>query len=177
VVITAIGTNYVLEPDKLFCQYWFEAESRPVVVKASQVMSTWRLRKLAEHVLKFRLSPTPFSLLQEKFTKFDKPNVPLLIYCPFNFNNTLPHSVSITLNPCDQAKNVMTIIDNQPPNGIKKKFVVCSKALVLTNGNDTMKFIEWVETLRILGAEQLYIYHRYLHPSLFQAAQYYEKTA
>jgi hypothetical protein len=79
------------------------------------------------------------------------------------------------LSPREFAQNAMKIIDNQPAGGVKKKFVVCTKPLVLTTTTNPMKFVEWVETLKILGAEQIFMYHRYFDPEVFKVAKYYEK--
>jgi hypothetical protein len=80
----------------------------------------------------------------------------------------------LTLKACDNAQNSLKIIDNQPDDGVKKKFVVCTKPLTLTRTN-RIQFIEWVEMLKILGADQVYVYHRYFHRELFRVARYYEK--
>ena len=98
-----------------------------------------------------------------------------MIYCPCEFNETLPHSVSLSIRSRGNVKNVMKIIDNQPLNGVKKKFVVCTKPLDLKEGINPIQFIEWIETLKILGAEQIYMYHRYFDPKIFKIAKYYEE--
>jgi hypothetical protein len=94
--------------------------------------------------------------------------------CPYEFDSKLPESVSLTLDTCDKAKNVMKIIDNQPTNGIKKNFAVCTKPLSITGSIDPIRLVEWIETLKILGAQQIYIYHRYFNPDIFEVAQFYE---
>jgi hypothetical protein len=95
--------------------------------------------------------------------------------CPYDFDLKSPQSVSLTLNPCDRAKNLLEIIDNQPVDGIKKNFVVCTKPLTIKGSIDPTRLVEWIETLKILGAQQIYIYHRYFDPEIFKVAQFYEK--
>jgi hypothetical protein len=79
------------------------------------------------------------------------------------------------MNPCDKAQNLLKIIDNQPPNGVKRKFAICTKPLNIFDGVSPIKLIEWVEMMKILGAEQIFIYHRYINAENFRVMKYYEK--
>lgn len=83
--------------------------------------------------------------------------------------------MSLINEPCEHAKNRLDIIDNQPPDGVKKNFVVCTKHLHLGSDFSATRFVEWVEMLKILGAEQIYIYHRYVNPDCFKIMLHYEK--
>jgi hypothetical protein len=87
----------------------------------------------------------------------------------------MPKSVSVTVNRCDEARNNLMIIDNQPPQGIKKKFGICTKQFTFMKREDTIKFVEWVEIMRLLGAEKIHTFVREFHPELQKIVKYYEK--
>lgn len=97
-----------------------------------------------------------------------------MISCPILFNGTVPTSVSLTLNRCDDAENNLKIIDNQPDDGVKKEFGVCVKQLTFPNRDFVVRFIEWVHMLNILGASKIHFYNRFVHPDLVKICSYFE---
>jgi Glycosyltransferase family 92 len=101
--------------------------------------------------------------------------LPYFVNCPVPNNVSIPKSVSITSQPCENAENNLKIIDNQPPDGVKKEFAVCTKPLTYNHRNFAIKLIEWIHIMRILGAEKIYISVRYLHPELNKVLAFFEK--
>lgn len=101
--------------------------------------------------------------------------LPFLITCPIEFNDKMPLSVSLTSNACDNAENKLIIIDNQPPNGIKKSFGVCSKSLSFENRDFIIRFIEWVELLKILGANKITLFNFHVHSELYEIMNYFQE--
>lgn len=97
---------------------------------------------------------------------------PYLIECPFE--GTAPVSVSLVANPCDNAENNLKILNARPVDGVKKRFGVCSKQVSLKNRNYTMRFVEWVHMVRLLGAEKVHFSYRYIHPEVFEVVRYFE---
>jgi Glycosyltransferase family 92 len=83
--------------------------------------------------------------------------------------------VSLVSNPCDNAENNLEIINNKPPNGVKKKFGVCTKQMDYDNRDFAKRFIEWVEMLKILGVDKIHGYNRHVSKDLFKAMTYYEE--
>jgi Glycosyltransferase family 92 len=81
----------------------------------------------------------------------------------------------LTTKPCDAAENNLKIIDNQPVNGTKKRYGVCTKQTILESREYTPKFVEWVELLRILGAAKIHIVVKYVHPDMKKVLNYYEE--
>lgn len=99
-----------------------------------------------------------------------------MILCPVEKDKLgkYPSSVSVTLKPCDQATNNLKIIDNQPPNGVKKEFGYCGKYINYKDRKFGMRFIEWIHALRILGNDKVYMYKRQVHPDVEDILKYFE---
>lgn len=146
--INASGKPLNISADMIYCQFWFGEKSRPLVVKATEflIMWYWGINK--------------------------KHNHPYLITCPTY--GRIPESVSLVVYPCDNAENNLKIINNHPPDGVKKKFGICSKQISYENRNFGFRIIEWIHMLRILGADKIHIYNRYVHPSFFKVLEYME---
>ena len=104
-----------------------------------------------------------------------KPDVtyPYLIECPFQ--GPTPSSVSLVEFPCDHAENNLKILDNQPTDGSKKRFGVCSKRARLTDRNFAIRFIEWIHMVQLLGAEKVHFSYEFVHPDLFKIINYFEE--
>jgi Glycosyltransferase family 92 len=101
---------------------------------------------------------------------------PYLITCPFEeVDGKVPKFVSLTASSCDNAENLMEIIDNQPSDGTKKKFGVCTKQLSYKNQEVATKFIEWVHLLKILGAEKIHLRNKYVHKDFFAIMNHFEE--
>jgi hypothetical protein len=83
--------------------------------------------------------------------------------------------VSLTANPCDEATNNLEIINNQPTDGVKKKFGLCTKMLVFDKREQGVKIIEWAHMLRILGLHKIHIQIRNIHPDLIQVLDQLKK--
>lgn len=103
------------------------------------------------------------------------PNDPYfdLILCPFD--NQAPTAVSLSWNKTANAENFLKIIDNQPIDGIKKKFGVCVKQVTISDRKSVIRFIEWAETMLLLGAGKIHVSKKFLHPEMLEVEKYYEK--
>ena len=87
----------------------------------------------------------------------------------------LPVSVSLVQTVCQQGvkpTNNLRIFNRQRDGGVKKGIAVCSKALALSLLEDnSLRFIEWIELLRALGAEKIMIGVISAHPNLMKVSE------
>lgn len=68
----------------------------------------------------------------------------------------IPVAVSIVEHRCDKATNVLRVVFNK--KGTKRNFAICVKGMDFPQEDKSVRLIEWLELLRILGAEKIFIY-------------------
>ena len=90
--------------------------------------------------------------------------------------NQVPLFVSIVENICDKATNNLRVIYNKLPEDEtdKKEFAVCVKGLDFPNDDLSVRLIEWIELLQILGADKIFFYNLEVHPNVTKVLNYYE---
>jgi hypothetical protein len=99
-----------------------------------------------------------------------------MIICPLDHGQTIPDSVSLTTHNCKQASNNLQIINNQPKEGRREMFGVCSKQLYFEKRDFGIQFIEWVHLLKILGAHKIHLYKEKLHKDVEQVVDFFDKN-
>jgi hypothetical protein len=146
------GRELDYESDEIYCQLWFEEKSQPVVEKATEFFMIWN---------EFMGHWTSDTLL------------PYLIKCPISHET--PKTVSLTPKPCANPSNMLKVIDNKPQGGVKKNFIVTVKALHFEDRDFVIRFIEWVEIMKILGADKIDVFYRSIHPDLLTILHFYQQ--
>lgn len=93
---------------------------------------------------------------------------PYLIACriPQPFHALVPASVSIVEKQCDTATNNLKVIYNLPADDRKKGFAVCVKGLDFLYDDLSVKLIEWINLITMLGADKIYFYELQVHPNI-----------
>lgn len=148
--VNANGILLDIFSDSIYCQFWFDDESQPEVAKATEFVIMWHLEASSDH------------------------KMPYLIECALRNSEKTPIAVSLTANRCDDARNLLKIIDNQPVDGVRKKFGVCSSIISYENRDSGFRFIEWIHILRILGADKIHFYNRFIHDDFSTVLHYME---
>jgi hypothetical protein len=102
---------------------------------------------------------------------------PYLIACqiPKPFSALVPASVSIVEKQCDTATNNLKVIYNLPADDRKKGFAVCVKGLDFLYDDLSVKMVEWIELITLLGADKIYFYELQVHPNISKVLRHYEK--
>ncbi|XP_077295621.1 uncharacterized protein LOC143917881 [Arctopsyche grandis] len=136
------------------CQLWFDNQNEPVIVKTLEYKYIW-YKKWGNY----------------KQGIFQ----PYLLACqmPAAYKKVAPASVSIVEKPCDAAKNNLRVIYNKPPE--KKKFAVCVKGLDFYHEDLSVRLVEWLELLYLLGADKVFFYQLQVHPNITKVLQHYEQ--
>ncbi|KAI5726837.1 hypothetical protein M8J76_009301 [Diaphorina citri] len=144
-----------IEPSiKTYCQFWFENNKEPVLVKVMEYKYIW-YKKWGNY----------------KQGIFQ----PYLIACqiPKAYHQKVPASVSVVEKICDTATNNLRVIYNKPEK--KKGFAVCVKGLDFLHNDLSVRLVEWIELLNILGADKIFFYELQTHPNISKVLNHYQK--
>ena len=155
-VVRILGMINRLEPKvKTFCQFWFDGFREPVFAKVFEYKYVW-YKKWGNY---------KHGLFQ-----------PYLIGCqiPKGYRHLVPVSVSLAEKPCDTSTTNLRIIYNPAPSGRKLDFAVCVKGLDYLHTDLSVRLVEWLELLFVLGADKVYLYDLGVHPNITKILKYYE---
>lgn len=140
-----------------YCQLWYDEQSQPEIVPVTNIRPIWLYA----------------------WGHGSGNNYAHLLTCiiPQNYYKWVPKSVSLVASPCHQATNNVRVI-YQPlgEHEEKKGFAVCVKGLDYPYGDMSHRIVEFMETLRALGAEKVTMYKLQVHPNTTKVLNYYERT-
>lgn len=132
----------------VLCQLWFEGFDDPIVQKVTETELLWNKEWESNHHYS-----------------------PYFISCE-NPINKVPLFVSIVENRCDAASNLLEVY-HRPELEKKKNFNVCVKNLNFTT-EIADQLIEWMEIMKILGAEKVTIFVVKVPPQTMEVLNFYE---
>ncbi|XP_031347648.1 uncharacterized protein LOC116174011 [Photinus pyralis] len=137
-----------------YCQFWFDGTKEPVIVKSLEYKYIWN---------------KGWGNYQQGIYQ------PYLIACviPNQCQKAVPESVSLVEKSCDNASNNLRVIYNKPK--AKKDFAVCVKGLDFLYEDLSVRLVEWIELLNLLGADKIFFYELQVHPNISKVLKYYEK--
>lgn len=151
-VLGMINRNVILFD--VYCQLWFDEVPSPVISKISEFSFIWN---------KAWDTPKDWELH------------PYLMLCqiPPACKHLVPQSVSLVSTSCDTATNNLKVINNQPQKGKKADFAVCVKGMNFVYDDRSVRLVEWLELLFILGVNKVFLYELALHPNITKVINYY----
>lgn len=91
---------------------------------------------------------------------------------PQEYQKQIPESISLVEKQCDQARNNLRVIYSKPAD--KKDFAVCVKGLDFLHEDLSVRLVEWIELLNLLGVDQIFFYQLQVHPNITKVLNYYE---
>ena len=86
----------------------------------------------------------------------------------------VPVSVSLVEKTREAASNNLRVNNNVPDK--RGGFAVCVKGLDFTDELLSVRLIEWIELLAVLGVEKIILYEFELHPTVSSVLHYYEEV-
>ncbi|XP_011647628.1 uncharacterized protein LOC105433852 [Pogonomyrmex barbatus] len=152
--IRIVGMIDRIEPTvKTYCQVWYEGENEPKIVETLEYKYIWypkwgnyKQGIYQPYVIACRLPPQAYG----------KP----------------PSSVSVVEKRCDTATNHLRVIYNKPER--KKDFAVCVKGLDFLHEDLSVRLVEWIELISLLGADKIYFYELQVHPNVTKVLRHYQ---
>lgn len=167
-----------------YCQLWFKDQVDPVIVNATDHKIVWVWGGAPR-----RFYPTLISCPLPKSKD--------------NKNQEAPEMVSIVGDPCVRARNLLRVVyetdekpvpgnkaaagvtnkpvaAGKPPGGVapprsgkQRRFMVCVKTMDFLYVDMSWRLIEWLETMRALGANKVVFYDGQVHPNMTRVIQDY----
>lgn len=143
-----------ISPPPVACHLWFENALHPVTTPATYVYGWYP--KWGNYM--------------------DGPLQPFIITCKIprvkGFERgTAPTSVSIVESKCDSVTNNLRVINHRPEK--KERFAVCVKGLDFLYEDMSVRLVEWLELLRLLGASKVFLYDLEVHPNITKVIDFY----
>ena len=137
--IRIVGMINRIEPMiKTYCQLWYDGEREPKVVEILEYKYIWY--------------PKWGNYKQGIYQ-------PYVIACKIpqsHWKKDPPASVSLVENVCDTSTNNLRVIYNKPEK--KKDFAVCVKGLDFLHEDLSVRLVEWIELIGLLGADKIFFY-------------------
>ncbi|KAH8386576.1 hypothetical protein KR093_001303, partial [Drosophila rubida] len=145
-----------------YCQLWYRDRVDPVIVKATDHKIVWVWGGAAR-----RYFPTLISCPLPK-----EPGKP---------KAEAPEMISLVVDRCDRAKNLLRVVHEQPErperpeqpqaatgtgNATARRFMVCVKAMDFPYADMSWRLIEWLELLRLLGVDKVVFYDAQMHANM-----------
>jgi hypothetical protein len=154
--VRIVGMIDRIEPTlKSYCQLWFEGEREARVVEVLEYKYIW----------------------YSKWGNYKQGIYqPYVIACKVpqsHWRRGPPASVSLVEKRCDTASNNLRVTYNKPP--AKKQFAVCVKGLDFLHEDLSVRLVEWIELIGLLGADKIFFYELQVHPNVTKVLGHYQR--
>lgn len=154
--VRIVGMIDRIEPIvKTHCQLWYDGQREPVVVETLEYKYIWY--------------PKWGNYKQGIYQ-------PYVIACKIpqsHWSKGPPASVSMVERSCDTPSNNLRVIYNKPER--KKDFAVCVKGLDFLHEDLSVRLVEWIELISLLGADKIFFYQLQVHPNVTKILDHYQR--
>lgn len=157
-LVRILGMIDKISPPPTYCQFWYDGMSNEPQEYFSQSTYTY--------------------IWYNKWGNYkDGILQPFLISCPVptveKVAKSVPASVSLVGKKCDKPTNNLHVVNQRP--SYKQDFAVCVKGLDFLYEDISVRLVEWIEILNILGAKKIFLYELEIHPNISKVLAYYKK--
>lgn len=78
-------------------------------------------------------------------------------------------------NQCDRAENALSVFNSNRTRypKIKAEFAVCVKGFDLPLDDLSARIVEWIEVLKIMGVDRVFLYNLAVHPNVQRVLEHY----
>ena len=143
-----------------FCQMWF-------IQKDSIHKDPYQVTTMVKSYKNINaVPPTPMESVPGYLNTYI-----LTCYLPKDKQDQVPVAVSLVRDSCEQAKNLLKVIYNKIEP--KKDFAVCLRGLSFPTYDISIKLVEWIETLSLVGVDKIFFYRLSVHPNIQKTIDYY----
>lgn len=146
-----------VNPPPVACQFWFDSLKSPILSPATYIYGWYP-----------KWGNYKDSILQPFVTTCKVPRIKGLK------KGIAPDSVSLVESKCDRVSNNLRVMNERPQ--VKKKFAVCVKGLDFLQEDLSVRLVEWLELLKILGASKVFLYELEVHPNISKVLEYYKSS-
>ncbi|KAK1130932.1 hypothetical protein K0M31_017237 [Melipona bicolor] len=154
--VRIVGMIDRIEPIvKTHCQLWYDGQREPVIVETLEYKYIWY--------------PKWGNYKQGIYQ-------PYVIACKIpqsHWSKGPPASVSMVEKSCDTPSNNLRVIYNKPER--KKDFAVCVKGLDFLHEDLSVRLVEWIELISLLGADKIFFYQLQVHPNVTKILNHYQR--
>ena len=154
--VRIVGMIDRIEPIvKTHCQLWYDGQREPVIVETLEYKYIWY--------------PKWGNYKQGIYQ-------PYVIACKIpqsHWSKGPPASVSMVEKSCDTPSNNLRVIYNKPER--KKDFAVCVKGLDFLHEDLSVRLVEWIELISLLGADKIFFYQLQVHPNVTKILDHYQR--
>lgn len=162
--IRILGMIDRIEPTvKTHCLLWYDAAKDPVVMPVVEYKYVWN-QKWGNYKQ---------GLLQPYLMACHLPTAAVLANKGLPLDQ-VPISVSLTEKGCEPPTNNLRVNNNVPAK--KGRFAVCVKGLDFLREDLSVRLVEWIELLGLLGADKIFLYELEVHPNISKVLRYYQQT-
>lgn len=152
--VRIVGMIDRIEPTvKTYCQLWYEGEREPRIIETLEYKYIWYAKwgNYKQGIYQ------PYVIACRTPPRVSRP----------------PSSVSLVEKRCDTASNNLRVIYNKPER--KKDFAVCVKGLDFLHEDLSVRLVEWIELINLLGADKIFFYELQVHPNVTKVLQHYQR--
>ncbi|XP_017850064.1 uncharacterized protein LOC108605009 [Drosophila busckii] len=142
---------------QVYCQLWYENQTEPLLVNVTDHKIIWIFGGAPKRVY------------------------PTLLSCALpQQQQQVPEMVSLVATRCELATNLLRVV-YEPRKWVepatKPRFMVCVKALNYPYSDLSWRLIEWLELLRLLGADKVVFYEAQMHANMSKVIEHYSQQA